>query len=528
MKNTQCQCKDSDLYKNMPDKELLKCAKILVIDDEEIVGISYQRILEHRSLKFSFCQDPKEGRKRALSGEYDILLLDVIMPDIDGLDLLKEIKSQNIELEVIIITGYSTIPSAVSAIKLGAFDYLSKPFTPDEILKSIVNTLRKSAILERRSKRVDGTKQSKLYVENFHGLIGISSVMKQMFALIERVAQSEGTILITGESGTGKEMVARAIHNVSPRRDFPFMACDCSALTPTLLASELFGHVKGSFTGAISTKLGLFEVAGNGTLFLDEISNISQEIQSTLLRVLETKNVRKVGDVKERFVDIRLIAATNKCLSEMVREGTFREDLFYRLNVVPINIPPLRERKEDIPYLANTFLTYFKHKNNNLKLKCFSDEVLEKFSEYPWPGNVRELKNTVERITILVDDEVVEVKHIEREINFITNENGKDKDRDKDRDKERERDNDNSDNHIIDPNLNWEEFKNYKHKVQDDTIKELEKNFIIQNLERTNGNVSLAAKMLGIQRTNLHAIIKKYNIHVRSNSLNNSGEELIG
>ncbi|MBF0297912.1 MAG: sigma-54-dependent Fis family transcriptional regulator [Oligoflexia bacterium] len=491
-------------YNDMTDKELLSKCKILVVDDEEIVGISYKRILEHKCEKFYFCQDPKEGRKKALSGEYDILLLDVIMPDIDGIDLLREIKNNDLDLEVIIITGYSTIPAAVSAIKLGAFDYLSKPFTPDEVNKSIINTLRKSAILERRSLKLEQGKSNKLYVENFHGLIGISGRMKQMFSLIERVAQSEGTILITGESGTGKEMVARAIHNCSPRKDFPFMACDCSALTPTLLASELFGHVKGSFTGAISTKLGLFEVAGNGSLFLDEISNIGQEIQSTLLRVLEKKNVRKVGDIKERYVDIRLIAATNKDLSDMIKDGTFREDLFYRLNVVPINIPPLRERKEDIPYLANAFLTYFKNKNNNVLVKAFSEEALNKFCEYSWPGNVRELKNTVERLTILIDDERIELKHLPKEMgsnNLVTS-------------NVLFADKINNSNNIT---ANWEEFKTYKHKVQDDTIKELEKNFIIQNLERANGNVSLAARILGIQRTNLHAIIKKYHINVKTN-----------
>lgn len=523
-------------YSDMSDKELLSKCRVLVIDDEEIVGISYQRILESKCEKFYFCQDPKEGRKKALSGEYDILLLDMIMPDIDGTDILKEIKNRDIDLEVIIITGYSTISSAVSAIKLGAFDYLSKPFTPDEIIKSIVNTIRKSLILERRDSKLEQDKVNKMFVENFYGLIGVGPAMKHMFALIERVAQSEGTILVTGESGTGKEMVARAIHEASPRKNFPFMACDCSALTPTLLASELFGHVKGSFTGAVSTKLGLFEVASNGTLFLDEISNIGQEIQSTLLRVLETKNVRKVGDIKERFVDIRLIAATNKELSEMVKEGTFREDLFYRLNVVPINIPPLRERKEDIPYLANFFLLHFKNKNNNVKLKSFSEAVMKKFGEYAWPGNVRELKNTVERLTILIDSEKVELKHLPREINpnnsfqtmeplFAdkTNCNSNDfLDNSNENNNSNDNGNGNSNGCYVNSNLNWEEFKNYKHKVQDDTVKELEKNFIIQNLERANGNVSLAARMLGIQRTNLHAIIKKYNINIRSSEEHNN------
>ncbi|MBF0205684.1 MAG: sigma-54-dependent Fis family transcriptional regulator, partial [Oligoflexia bacterium] len=384
----------------LSDRELLSKIKILAIDDEEIVGRSYHRIFSGKCAKYLFCQDPEEGRKIALSGEYDLLLLDMIMPDIDGLDLLKEIRSLLIEIEVIVVTGYSTISSAVSAIKQGAFDYLSKPFTPDEINTTILNTLGKSSIIEQRM-LVPEMRQNKSKFNNFHGLVGKSKEMQSLYSFIEKVAESEGTILINGESGTGKEMVARAIHNASNRKDHPFMACDCSALTPSLLASELFGHVKGSFTGAVSTKLGLFEVADKGTLFLDEVSNIGFEIQSILLRVLETKQVRKVGDIKERPIDIRLVVATNKDLTEMIKEGTFREDLYYRLNVVPISLPPLRTRAEDIPYLANFFLEYFRKKHPGLKLKYFSPEVIDQFLTYSWPGNVRELKNTIERLTIL-------------------------------------------------------------------------------------------------------------------------------
>ena len=313
--------------------------------------------------------------------------------------------------------------------------------------------------------------------------------MERVFALARRVAPTDGTVLLIGESGTGKEMFVRAIHRLSRRKDHPLLACDCSALAPTLLESELFGHVKGSFSGAIATKHGLFEAADKGTLFLDEIGNLSMETQGKLLRALETRHVKKVGDTSEREVDIRLISATNRDLSEMVREGTFREDLYYRLNVVPIHLPPLRERIGDIPLLAASFLDRF-CKKNQVAVKGFTPEAMCMIESYTWPGNVRELRNIVERLAILCDHEVIEPRHLPSEIRQAT----------------------------LRPTSstplphNWEDFKQLKQQVRDAAVQQLERRFLVEALERCNGNVSRAAEEIGIQRTNLHALMRKYDI----------------
>ncbi|MBN2361704.1 MAG: sigma-54-dependent Fis family transcriptional regulator, partial [Deltaproteobacteria bacterium] len=314
--------------------------RILVIDDEATVCLSCARILGAEGHQVDTRQDPLDGVTAALTGAYDIILLDLVMPKLEGLEVLRRIRAAGVTSEVVIITGYSTVPTAVAAMQEGAVDFVSKPFTPEELNKALHKALERSALIRENLELRKALEDQR----GFEGIVSNSRAMESVFSVIRRVAPTQGTVLITGESGTGKEMVARAIHRLSPRRDKHLLACDCSALAPSLLESELFGHVKGSFTGAINTKQGLFEVADKGTLFLDEISNISLEIQGKLLRALETRQVRKVGDTVEREVDIRLIAATNRNLLELAREGGFREDLFFRLNVVPIEVPPLRER----------------------------------------------------------------------------------------------------------------------------------------------------------------------------------------
>jgi transcriptional regulator with PAS, ATPase and Fis domain len=323
--------------------------------------------------------------------------------------------------------------------------------------------------------------------QGFEGIIGESRPMERVFALARRVAPTDGTVLLTGESGTGKEMFVRAIHRLSRRKDHPLLACDCSALAPTLLESELFGHVKGSFSGAVATKQGLFEAAHQGTLFLDEIGNLTMETQGKLLRALETKHVKKVGDTLEREVDIRLVSATNRDLAEMVREGSFREDLYYRLNVVPLYLPPLRERLGDIPLLATAFLERL-CKKNQVALKGFSAEALYLMESYPWPGNVRELRNIVERLAILCDQDRIEPHHLPAEIRQVPlrNTGGASLPR------------------------TWEEFKRLKQQVRDSAVQQLERRFLVESLERCDGNVSRAAEEIGIQRTNLHALLRKY------------------
>lgn len=458
--------------------------RVLVVDDEPVICVSCSRILSPEGYQVDCRQDPKEGLEAALTGDYDIILLDLMMPEIGGFDIFRRIRASGVPSEVVIITGYSTVQTAVEAMKEGAADYVSKPFTPDELKLALRKVAERSTLMRENA----ALRQQIEREAGFEGMIGASRPMERVFTLIKRVAPTGGTVLITGESGTGKEMVARAIHNLSPRRDHPFLACDCSALAATLLESELFGHVKGSFSGAIGTKQGLFEVADKGTLFLDEVGNISLETQGKLLRVLESRSVRKVGDTVERQVDIRLIAATNRSLTDMVKAGTFREDLFYRLNVVPIELPALRERTGDIPRLAMAFLERFT-KNNPVPVKGFTPEAMALMESYVWPGNVRELRNIIERMAILCDAERIEVRHLPVEIRQATLQPT-----------------------ISDLPENWEEFKKLKNKLRISAVEDLEKRFLQEALRRSGGNVSKAADQVGMQRTNFHSLMRKYGL----------------
>jgi len=462
--------------------------KILIIDDEPTIGSGCKRVLEKEGFEVNYQQNGKNGLKEALKGEYDLILLDLLLPEIDGMEILRSVKSKGIFSEVIIITAYGTVQTAVEAIKLGATDYISKPFSPDEL---IIHVNKVFQHMDLKSENVALRKELNLQ-EGFLGIIGESASMKQVFKLIRRVAPTECNILLTGESGTGKEVIAQAIHRTSLRKDHPFIACDCGALTPTLLESELFGHVKGSYSGAISTKQGLFEIANNGTLFLDEVSNISLEIQSKLLRVLETRKLRRVGDTEERNINIRLISASNQDLAKMVEEGNFRSDLYYRLEVIPIHLPPLSERKDDIIRLANAFLDNMK-KTGEVRAEYFSPGAIEILEKYPWPGNVRELKNLVERVAILCDATTIEPKHLPGEIKKLQHE----------------------------PAANefpasWEEFKSFKQQAKDKVAARIEKEFLVAALTEAGGNVSKAARSIGMQRTNFHSLLKKYKINSRN------------
>ncbi len=475
----------------LPDEQDRQSAvpqRILVIDDEAVIGVSCRRILKPQGHEVEVCTDPQAGLQAALSGQFDTILLDLMMPGLGGMEILRRIKQAGAMSEVIIITGHATIESAVEAIKLGAADYLCKPFSPGELRLVVDKVSERSALIRENS----ALRRELEIHRGFEGIIGESRAMQQVFALIRRVAPTDGTVLITGESGTGKEMVARAIHRLSRRKDQPLLACDCSALAPTLLESELFGHVKGSFSGAIATKQGLFEAAHKGTLFLDEVANLSMETQGKLLRVLETRRVKKVGDTAERDVDIRLIAATNRDLGEMVQEGSFREDLYYRLNVVPICLPPLRERHGDVPLLAAALLESFCRKNA-LPQKRFSAEALAQLEGYHWPGNVRELKNVVERVAILWEAQRIEAMHLPPEIR----QTGK--------------------RYEVDrlPET-WQQFKRLKQQVREAAVQELERRFLIETLERHGGNVSRAAEAIGLQRTNFHKLLRKHALRADS------------
>ena len=460
--------------------------RILVIDDEPVVGLSCRRSLCPDGHEVEYCEDSQTGVEAALSGGFDVILVDLMMPGLDGLEVLKRVKGAGVSSEVVIITGHSTVESAVEAMKQGAADYLSKPFSPNQLRTVLYRVWERSALI-----RENAALRRELEIhKGFEGIIGESRPMQRVFSLIKRVAPTDGTVLITGESGTGKEMVAWAIHRLSRRKEHLLLACDCSALAPTLLESELFGHVKGSFSGAIATKQGVFEAAHKGTLFLDEVANLGMETQGKLLRALETKRVKKVGDTAEREVDIRLVTATNRDLAEMVADGEFREDLYYRLNVVPIHLPPLQKRSGDIPVLAMVFLERV-CKKNHVAVRGFAPEAMTLLESYRWPGNVRELRNIVERMAILCDGDRIERRHLPPEICKAP-----------------------SRSTITQLPQKWEEFKTLKQQVRDAAVQELECRFLTEALERCGGNVSKAAEDVGMQRTNFHALLRKYSLSV--------------
>jgi DNA-binding NtrC family response regulator len=380
----------------------------------------------------------------------------------------------------VILSCEVTVEAAIEAMRHGAADFLPEPCSASE-LQSALRRLAQSAA---PSPAVDKSPVPATWTPDFEGMLGQCQAMRDVFALIERIASSDATVLVTGESGTGKEMIVRAIHRLSRRHDRPFLGCDCTALAPTLLESELFGHVKGSFSGAIATKKGLFEAAHQGTLLLDEVSNLSMETQGKLLRVLETRQIRKVGDTTEREVDIRLIATTNRSLAEMVKVGAFRADLYYRLNVVPVSLPPLRERPGDIPLLASIFLERFSQQMG-LELKGFSGEAMRQLEIYSWPGNVRELRNIVERLAVLYGGTQIEWQHLPSEI--------------------RQAKCSASSGEVP---RTWEEFKDLKRQI----IEDLERRFLLAALERSAQNITQAAEAVGMQRTNFHALLRHHGL----------------
>ena len=451
---------------------------VLVVDDDEVMLESCRRILERKGLAVDTEADGLRGRQRALQGPYDLVLLDVRMPQIDGLDLLSDLHGHRADLEVIVITGYSTIDAAVRAVKLGAFDYLPKPFTPDELRTRVDGAL--ASLAERRARQVPASLPAGQY------LAGSSAAMARARALIAQVAPTDATVLVTGESGTGKELAALELHAASRRRSKPLVSLDCSTLAPGLLESELFGHVKGSFTGAVATKPGLFDTADRATLFLDEVSSLSLETQGKLLRVLETGEFKPVGGVTTRRADIRLVAATNHDLADLVAAKTFREDLYYRLNVVPIRLPALRERPSDVPELLHYFLS-LRRRQDGRGPRDFSGDAIDRLMKYAWPGNVRELKNLVERLIVTVQEDQITGAHLGDLGGLPAGEPAPA------------------------PRTN-EELKALKRHVHDVAIGRIERTFVLDALRRNDWNVSRAARDTGILRPNFHALMRKYAI----------------
>ncbi len=382
--------------------EELTVRTVLVVDDEVGTRESIKMILKH-DYEIFLAKDAEEAFLQIKDRSPDIILLDIILPDIDGLKVLEKIKRNDPDMIVIMITATKTIKTAVEAMKLGAYDYVTKPFDIDE-LRLIINRALSTQALEKEVKYLRKEIDKSF---NFGNIIGNSKVMENIFKVVRQIADSRSTVLIMGESGTGKELVSRAIHYNSNRKNYPFVTINCAAIPETLIESELFGHERGAFTNAIEKKLGRFEIAHHGTLFLDEIGELSLTTQAKILRFLEEKEFNRVGGSKTIKVDVRLITATNRDLNQLIKKGGFREDLYYRINVVPIVIPPLREKKEDIPLLLEHFIKKFNSENNK-KVKGVSKEAFELMTNYDWPGNIRELENLIERIVNLTSNEYIQ------------------------------------------------------------------------------------------------------------------------
>ena len=431
---------------------------LLVADDDPAVRESLERTLKREGYRVVVASDGQAGLEQLKAGGVDLVLADLKMPGLSGLELLKATKTVAPDVDVIMLTAFGTVEEAVQAMKDGAYDFLTKPFQRAQLIRLIRKALeRRALIAENRAlqQRLDDLLRQ-------GAVIGTSPAFQRMMMLIEQVAPSMATVLIQGESGAGKELAARAIHERSARRAGPFVAVNCAALPETLLESELFGYEKGAFTGAAGRKEGRFELADGGTLFLDEVADLSPVTQPKILRVLQEGEFERVGGTKTLRVDVRIVTATNQDLAQLVREKRFREDLYYRLNVITITVPPLRERREDIPFLAHHFLRVYAAKNNR-KLDGFSEEALARLDAYSWPGNVRELENAVERAVVLARGSVVEVTDLPASVVEGA------------------------------PSADW-----VKAIPVGTSLAEVEQQLLEETLRQTKGNKTLAAKLLGI------------------------------
>jgi len=452
--------------------------RILLIDDEENFRHMLSVILKKRGYDVDTANNGSDGLKKADTGSYDTVLCDIRMPEMDGLEFLKEAQKAGCEATIIMMSAYGTLDTAIEAMKLGAYDYISKPFKPDEI----VLTLKKAEERERLRRENLFLKREVQKEYSFENIISKNERMKQIFDTIRKVAKYKSTILIAGESGTGKELVAKAIHFNSDRSNQPFIPVNCGAIPENLLESELFGHTKGSFTNAVRTKKGLFEEADGGTMFLDEIGELPLQLQVKLLRVLQDGEIRRIGDSKAITIDVRIIAATIKDLEKELREDKFRDDLFYRLNVLPIKIPPLRDRKEDVPLLVDHFIDKYSRELNN-PIQGISPEALNCLLSFSWKGNVRELENVIERAIVLTDSNQIQVENLPIEI-----QNPKEESRVS----------------SLSEELSIKKASRY-----------LEMDLIKKALHKTNGNHTHASKLLEISHRALLYKIKEYGIKVK-------------
>ena len=453
-------------------------ATILIIDDESAIRDSLEVLLTLEGYRVKMAADGDEGLRELELDNFDLILLDLAMPGRSGLELLPLIKERQPDIPVIMITAYGTVENVVEAIRAGTENFVQKPWDNEKLLADI-----RSALARHRAEAENvHLKRALRQRYNFSNIVGKSEVMLRIFDLVAQVAPSRSTVLILGESGTGKELIAKALHAGSPRKDKPFVPVNSGSMPSELLESTLFGHVKGSFTSAIASKKGLFEIANNGTLFLDEIGNMGLDTQAKILRVLQDRRFMQLGGTHEIQVDVRIVAATNVDLRQAVREGRFREDLFYRLNVISIDLPPLRSRREDIPLLANRFLEFYS-RENGLEIRKITQDAMRSLIDYDWPGNVRELENVMERCVVLSTNSLIDSSLLPPNISGRTLPAA-----------------------LLEDNPNASLF---------DMIEVIERRIILEKLERCNWNQTDAAEQFRIPLSTLNQKIKRLNIEIR-------------
>ncbi|WP_020676672.1 sigma-54-dependent transcriptional regulator [Geopsychrobacter electrodiphilus] len=446
---------------------------ILIVDDEESIRLSLEGILQDEGYRTLFAGNGEDAIRMAQEEDPDLILLDIWMPGIDGIEALSRIKELRPHQSIIMMSGHGNIETAVKATHLGAYDFIEKPLSLEKILLSIQNAMKVGQLLAENQ-------ALKAKINKTHDMIGASIPILRLKKQIDIAAPSNGWVLITGENGTGKELVARAIHHQSTRVGQSFVEVNCAAIPEELIESELFGHEKGAFTGATVARKGKFDQAHNGTLFLDEIGDMSLKTQAKILRILQERKFERVGGNRTIEVDVRVIAATNKNLESEIRDGHFREDLYFRLNVLPFHVPPLRERKDDISLLSNHFLNYFCSQESR-EIKCLSPVALQALVSYNWPGNIRELKNLIERMVIMTPEPVIEYEHLPESIKNTS---------------------DISDAEMTLGNISISSYREAKEIF--------EKQFLKQKLEENNWNISRTAEEIGLERSNLHRKIKAY------------------
>ncbi len=451
---------------------------ILIVDDEKSIRDSLTGILQDEGFLPNSVESGEAAIEKISDEKPDLILLDIWMPGIDGMETLTRIRDIYPDQLVVMMSGHSTIETAVKATKLGAYDFIEKPLSIEKVLLCIQNAVKVSQLVEEN-------RELKAKIGKEHEMIGDSKPIRELKAQIKIAAPTSGWVLITGENGTGKELVARAIHHNSHRQDKPFVEVNCAAIPEELIESELFGHEKGSFTGATTQRRGKFDQAHKGTLFLDEIGDMSLKTQAKVLRILQEHKFERVGGNKTIEVDVRVIAATNKDLEKEIAAGNFREDLYYRLNVIPFHVPPLRERKSDIPKLAEHFLEYFCSKESR-ETKTLDNDAIQAITDYPWPGNVRELKNLIERLVIMSPGNTITRKQLPQAICDKRLASAKEQ---------------------SSVSLTADTFRTAK--------EEFEKEFLIQKLEENDWNISRTAEIIEIERSNLHRKIKAYGIELK-------------